>query len=365
MWETLGRVMALALMLGLVAPSAGATTPEEKQQFTVTGVEVDVTAADAAQARLKAIEEAQVKAFAELAKRLAGESGGAIMATLPPADVGRMLASLSVESERSAPGRYIGKLTISFLPAKVREAFLAKGINLPAPAAADGILLIPVWADGGAEAVIWDDNPWRRALVELDLAGGSVPFRLPLGDTEDWTAFSTPAEATPETVAPLLSRYKSANAVLMLAEQDQTGIRVRLVALPAQPTLSFEKTYPLSDISLTEAAAEATNVIAQHLQGGGAATPETPPAAPSAPLAGASQTLEATLMFTGPEQLAQIRQNLLTAAGVQGMDLVQIMVGGAIVRVNYTGTPQELHLALGSRGLELVELSSGWTIRPY
>jgi hypothetical protein len=197
MWETLGRVMALALMLGLVAPSAGATTPEEKQQFTVTGVEVDVTAADAAQARLRAIEEAQVKAFAELAKRLAGESGGAIMATLPSVDVGRMLASLSVESERSAPGRYIGKLTISFLPAKVREAFLAKGINLPAPAAADGILLIPVWADGGAEAVIWDDNPWRRALVELDLAGGSVPFRLPLGDTEDWTAFSTPAEATP------------------------------------------------------------------------------------------------------------------------------------------------------------------------
>ena len=37
MWETLGRVMALALMLGLFTLSAGATTPEEKQQFTVTG----------------------------------------------------------------------------------------------------------------------------------------------------------------------------------------------------------------------------------------------------------------------------------------------------------------------------------------
>ena len=84
MWETLGRVMALALLLGLFTISAGATTPDEKQQFTVTGVEVDVTAADAAQARLKAIEEAQVKAFAELAKRLAGEGGGAVMATLPP-----------------------------------------------------------------------------------------------------------------------------------------------------------------------------------------------------------------------------------------------------------------------------------------
>jgi hypothetical protein len=363
MWETLGRVMALALMLGLFTPSAGATTAEEKQQFTVTGVEVDETAADAAQARLKAIEQAQIKAFAELAKRLAGESGGAIMATLPPADVGRMMASLSVEDERSAPGRYIGKLTISFLPAKVREAFLAKGIDLAA--GNDGILLIPVWVDGGAEPVIWDDNPWRRAVVGLNLPAGSVPFRLPLGDTQDWSAFSTPDQATPETIGPLLSRYKATKAVLMLAEQDQTGIRVRLVALPAQPTLSFEKTYPLSDISLTEAAAEAANALSQNWQGAGGATPETPPAGPLAALAGAPQALEATLMFTSPEQLAQIRQNLLTAAGVQGMDLVQIMVGGAIVRINHTGTMQELHLALGSRGLELVELSSGWTIRPY
>jgi hypothetical protein len=363
MWETLGRAMALTLMLGLFTPSAGAMTPEEKQQFTVTGVEVDVTAADAAQARLNAIAEAQVKAFAELSKRLAGEGGAAVMATLPPADVGRMMASLSVENERSAPGRYIGKLTISFLPAKVREAFLAKGIDLAA--GNDGILLIPVWVDGGSEAVIWDDNPWRRAVVGLNLPSGSVPFRLPLGDTADWAAFATPAEATPETVAPLLSRYKAATAVLMLAAQDPTGIRVNLVTLPARPGLTFEKTYPPSDFSLTEAAAEAADAITQNWQTPPAATPETPPAAPPAPLAGAPQAMEATLMFTGPEQLAQIRQNLLSAAGVQGMDLVQVMVGGAIVRVNYTGTVQELHLALGSRGLELVELSTGWTIRPY
>lgn len=371
MWETFGRAIALALMLNLFTPAVWAISPQDKLQYTVTGVEVDVTAQDAAKARVKAIEEAQIKAFGVLATRLGGESGGAIMATLPPAEIGRLMASLSVEDERSAPGRYIGKLSITFLPEKVRAAFLAKGVGLPEKRV-EPILLIPVWLPKGAEPVIWDDNPWRRAVVKLDLAGGRVPFRLALGDTDDWAAFSTPAEATAQAVAPLLTRYQAAAAVLMVAEQDANGIHVHLAAFPGLAGLAFDKTYPPGEASLAQAAGEVADAIAQSWNPDAPATPlaavvPTPPAEAATPAAPAlpSQSLEAMLVFTSPEGLATTRKNLLTAPGVQGMDLVQVMVGGGLVQVKYTGSMQELQLALGSRGLELVELSSGWTIRPY
>ncbi|MDP4822363.1 MAG: hypothetical protein NWR47_00255, partial [Aestuariivirgaceae bacterium] len=167
-----------------------------------------------------------------------------------------------------------------------------------------------------------------------------------------------------QTMAPLLARYQAAAGVMMVAEQGLNGTDVRLVAFPGLPGLSFSKTYPPSESSLTGAAVEAADVIAQSWQPEADTTPAqvTEPTPPSAP---ASQNLEAMLMFTSAESLATTRQNLISAPGVLGMDLIQVTVGGGLVQVKYTGTLQELQLALGSRGLELVELSSGWTIRPY
>ncbi len=129
--------------------------------FTVSGVAVDVTDKDAAKAKLKAISEAQVKAFHILVERLGSKGDAAKVKHFKPNQIGRLMASLSVEEERTGPQRYIGKLTIKFLPNRVRKA-LSKIKFHYVDEQSPKILIIPVWrTDAGVE--VWEDNPWRTA----------------------------------------------------------------------------------------------------------------------------------------------------------------------------------------------------------
>jgi len=121
---------ALVLILGLAGTSLSSAQQDEstKQLYSVSGVKVDVRDKDAAQAKLKAISDAQLKAFSILAKRLVSPKAARQLSKLGRREVGRLMASLSVETESSAPGRYIGKFTIRFLPDKVRKIFKIRAL---------------------------------------------------------------------------------------------------------------------------------------------------------------------------------------------------------------------------------------------
>ena len=115
-------------MLGCAAMAAG---PIETSVFSVQGVEVDVTDANAAAAKDKALVEVQLKAFATLAENLGSPDFAAEMAKLEAKDVVPMLKSLSIEEEKISPGHYEGKFTVRFLPEKVKPLFQRYGIELP------------------------------------------------------------------------------------------------------------------------------------------------------------------------------------------------------------------------------------------
>ncbi|MGH6875069.1 MAG: hypothetical protein ACREDW_08625, partial [Aestuariivirgaceae bacterium] len=101
-------MMARAFLVALLCLAALslAASARESTLYTVSNVEVDVTAKDATTAKLKAISEAQVKAFTILAERLGGPEAVTAVAYLGEADIGRMMSSLSIQSEKSGPGRY-------------------------------------------------------------------------------------------------------------------------------------------------------------------------------------------------------------------------------------------------------------------
>src|SRR6476661_4960349 len=111
-WGLLAAV--LVLLVAYEPQSVRAVSPVETGMFSVTGVDVDVTDKDATSARTRAIIEAQVKAFYILAERLGSRDAAQRLAGMDARDIGRMLRSLSIEEERSGPGRYIGMLTVRF-----------------------------------------------------------------------------------------------------------------------------------------------------------------------------------------------------------------------------------------------------------
>jgi hypothetical protein len=113
-WTT---VILMAVLMVLGSAPAMAAAPYE-----VTGVPVDVTAADAATARDQAIVEGQRKAFSMLMEQLLGAEQAASIPTPSDAQLSTMVQDFEVESERLSAVRYIGVMTFRFDAAAVDAA---------------------------------------------------------------------------------------------------------------------------------------------------------------------------------------------------------------------------------------------------
>jgi hypothetical protein len=100
---------ALVILLAAVAPDAAAGT------YTVSGVPVDVTAADAASARDKAILDGQRLALKTLVENMAGAEQAASIALPADGEISAMVQDFEVESEKLSGVRYVGVLTFRFL----------------------------------------------------------------------------------------------------------------------------------------------------------------------------------------------------------------------------------------------------------
>jgi hypothetical protein len=110
-------VVVAALSAGRAAPGAA--------PYVVNGVDVDVTAADAATARDQAILEGQRKAFVKLMEQQLGTEQAATIATPSDDRLSEMVQDFEVESERVSTVRYIGVLTYRFDAAAI-DAILGR-----------------------------------------------------------------------------------------------------------------------------------------------------------------------------------------------------------------------------------------------
>lgn len=99
-----------------------------QMSYTVEGVEVDVTAANAVKAREEALKQAQVKAFEQLALNTLGEEGMATY-TMPSADtVMALVQDFEVTNEQLSSRRYKGMFTVRFRPALAQQYLIARPV---------------------------------------------------------------------------------------------------------------------------------------------------------------------------------------------------------------------------------------------
>jgi len=333
-----------------------------KQLYTVTGVKVDVREKDAALAKLKAISDAQIKAFAKLVRRLASPAAAKTLSGLGRREIGRMMASLSVESERTGPGRYIGKLTVRFLPEKVRTAFSNAGISFTEQQSPK-IVILPVW-NGPQGPVVWRDNPWRQAWINLKAENAIVPVIIPLGDLTDSQAISVEeALAGHETKLGSIKFRYQAEAILVAVATPKSKTELQAVMTGASPLgqIDFDKTYKaradedLNALAGRIAARFHTVMIDKWKKEGGQ----------PALAAGPPQSFAVSVPFSSVAEWNNIRIELLTTPGVTGVDVSSISDNGAIVQLSYTGAFPALQNALRSARLNLGLYSGQWVLQPF
>ena len=359
-------VLAVALVVFPGQGPAAASGPVETSIFAVQGVDVDVTSTDATTAKNQALMDVQVKAFFQLVDRLGTpELLGELQAKLTPADIAPYLRSLSIETETSAPGRYIGRFTVRFLPQKMQELFANYGIRVPTQQA-EPILVLPVLRDPGGN-MLWEDNAWRRAWIDLKGEQGIVPIIVPLGDLEDTQSLSADDALKGDTVRLEALRKRYGVPSLLLAQAQPTDGGGLHVYIEGETTLGQVKVNKIYQPDMAGGASAETVAVAAFQAMVVKTYREAADrlaAEEAARSANTTQTLAVTVPFTSPREWNAIRSRILTTPNVTGVDLSTLNTDGAMIRLVFTRTVEELQLNMQAAGLTLANNGSAWIIQP-
>lgn len=181
-------VAVIALVISLVISLAWSLAPRPvgaaDEIYSVSGIEVDATAASAQRAQTEAITAGQSRALRELLTAMTREQDHPRLPKVTDDLVGRVLKSFEVEDERRSSQRYRARLTVHFMPDRVRDLLIARDVPF-AEAKGGPILVLPVMRDGPV-ARLWDEpNPWRDAWLNRERRFGLLEFVLPLGELAD------------------------------------------------------------------------------------------------------------------------------------------------------------------------------------
>ena len=174
-------------VLGLAALAAGAWAQIEGGSrgvapiasagvFEVTGVRVDVSAANAEAARTAGWRLAQRRAWTELTQRL-GRAGVAAGDGL----LDQLVTGIVVENEQIGPKRYIARLGVLFDRGRA-----ASILGIPAYAErSPPMLVIPVQFTGGVGQVFESRTAWQQAWARFRTGNSSVDYIRPAGTGPD------------------------------------------------------------------------------------------------------------------------------------------------------------------------------------
>jgi hypothetical protein len=359
----------IGLWMTMLCSVAFAAGPVETSIFAVQGVEVDVTDVDADSAKNKALVEAQMKAFRTLAERLGNTS---IFESVSKYDEKRVLPylkSLSIEEESISPGRYKGKLTVRFLPNKIRALYGEFGVRVGGEQG-PAFLVLAIWKGPGGD-VLWEDNPWRQAWINLRAEQSLVPIIVPIGDLDDTEMISVTDVLSEDAlkIEAIRKRYDVKKVIIAFAEPAENGaVHARMSGDSPLGKLSFDKIYDGETGRVEESAALAANrfhaVMLEKFKSGTAKGDAAAVEQKQRATANARKTINARVPFTGPSEWNGLRSRILSTPGVTGLDVSSLAGDGAVVSLTFIGTPDDMQSSMQASGLNLSREGSGWLIVP-
>lgn len=354
-------VACVSLIVFLTFVAAPPAFARENPLYTITGVEVDVRAETAAEAKKLAITQANVKAFALFAQRVGGDALADRLAGIPSKRIDAMLDSLSIEEERTGPQRYIGKLTVRFLPGQMRKIMAELGVSYSEKLARRTVI-VPVWRTPEG-VVLWEDNPWRTAWLSLRAENSPVPLIVPLGDLADTDTLTAELAAGRDEASLEAIRLRYEADAVLVAEASPVGedtVQATMVGASAVGRLEFDKAYAAENGGgVAEAAKIAALRFHQVMLLRWKKKNETGPVTQSLPVA----TLPVAVAFYSTEEWSALRARILSTPGVSGVDISTISQGGAIVQLSYVTGFEQLRQSLWSAGLALQNVGGTWVLQ--
>jgi hypothetical protein len=346
---------ALGLMLCLfIALPARA---DSGAVIAVRGIDVDVTASNAVDAREQAILQGQRKGLRQALLMLAPAADVDRLPALSDSQVTDLVADYEVESEQTSTVRYIGKLAFRYRLDAVSNLLQQSG-GAAAATVSPPVLVVPVLTAGGKNLLWGDGNAWRDAWSAHPPSGGLVELIVPKGDPTD-TAAITADQAVAGDIAKiqaLAAHYGVGDVAVVLARQDATTAGIALTVTRygvAGATGSFQDQITGDPANPNAAFGQAIDRIADRFQQDWIAQNRV--------TSSIEQRLTVEASISGLAQWAELRRRLASVATLRHVEVIYLMQTHAELDLVFIGDRDQLARSLQQRALLLKDTADGHT----
>lgn len=376
-------------------PKRGIPPIASHGDFEVTGVIVNATGKNAAEARRAGWEEAQRRAWSLLWAKTHGGAG----ATLSDSTLDGIVSAIIIEEEQIGPRRYIARLGVSFDRARAGQLLGVKGIGRKSAP----LLVLPVMHSNGAPYLFERQTPWQAAWAKFRTADSLIDYVRPFGGggeslllnagqmerrSRNWWRVILDQFGAADVIYPIVRlerqypggpvigkfavRYGPENRFLgsfILRAQNAEGIPammadgVRKTDTLLQQAFSTGRLRAEASLLLEEIDEEDLEELEEEAE----AASEDPLAAAvdsvtgraqneqgssQTPAAAAQQvTVTVQVSTPTPEAVDRAEAALRAIPGVRSVSTTSLALGGtSVLRVTFQGDPAALNAALQARG---------------
>lgn len=362
---------AIIVIFSLLALAGPAAAQSSSDIFTVARVPVDASAASAEEARLIAQDRGRSQALRILLQRLTPSEEWAYLPQPGLNELLNMQVGFEVEEERfstraGAENRYLAQITYSFRPDHVRALLRGEHISFSETQAAPALVLA-VFENGGAP-ILWEDvaeNPWAASWYTMDLSHELVPLSMPIGDLADSTAAPVDAVLTGswDVLGPLAERYGVSRVFIahaILQGDPATGtLFARMTEITPNGVGQVVETQ-VATANNAEAPLHGLGTQAISIMSGRLSDRWKAQTIVSYDV---QRRIEATAWFATLAEWRTINSALASLPTVTEYAPTAMSSMGAEVEVTFVGTPEQLMITLGQRGVVLRGEQGRWALR--
>lgn len=264
---------AVLTVLFFVMLSAGSVraAPIDMKMFSASGIQVDVTAKNAAAAREQAMQDGQKRALMVVMERITPSYVVEQLPELVPDDILNFVQDISVLNEKTSSVRYMATLEVRFNPDAVRELLRQNGLPY-VRTSGKPLLILPVYKRSvSASPVLWaEDNAWLRAWINRTAESYMVPLFVPMGELSDLQTLTVDQILNGDLAAAqaLAKRYEAEGILIVeLIRNGQTfTVKGRAMdEMTASEIPNFSFSLPLTKNTATTFA-RAVKKVVEHLE---------------------------------------------------------------------------------------------------
>jgi len=327
----------IILAFGLIF--MGISTAFAGDPFTVAGVKVDATGSNAIEAQVAANTEGQIRAAEILLNRLTlpSQRAGKDFSNVSPDVISRMIRALQVSNEKRSTQRYLGDVTVSFVPSEVKRYLETQGMTMMS-SQAEKRLIVPVLSGNG----LWAENDWHSIWASGAFTNSLTPVEpIMMGSGNDSLISASQAASTDISALKRLGDFFGARQILVAtAEPALGGIQVRI----SDVSVDSGRRKDLGTISSPSYEDAAWSVMSRV---------EDDWKSSSATLAQNAVSTPISVLYRSHSDWIWLQSVINNSAQIQGARLDALSKDGALMSITYGGDMERLRNELSYKGVDV------------